>query len=542
MQNSCTRTQDCPNCCASCPLVTTCLKQSAAANKACKAPWWPVYIFYTLLAFCVIRYGCTALSESMHLRPDYDANIYHIIGRGWMQGVLPYAELSDIKGPLHFLFCGIGSMPDSSSFLGTSIFLALITGIGLLYACKCAALFVGRTAALGIAGLLFVYTLYYSAHPSVIVLSLQYISFYWVLLSLVRSIHIGYGRLFTIGLFIGCVAMLKFNLVFFWVALLPILISNKGKALKNCAVVVGGTAAAMLPMLGYLWHADLLQSCWQEYICTAIQYGNVGIQQSALVQQNWRLLEQVVPDHLYLTLPPIVNTLAGAALLLPWIVLPYAAKLKHARRYTFYMTATFLLCVVSIFGGRHHFLHYYFTLQPFILLSLVVYVLLARQWHLPHYVRRFCTRLALLCPIATAVAAAALPYYVNAFKPGKGLHESRQATQAIVKKLSGQSFLCTEASPCLYLYRLSNTTPPIRHFFPQLTPTGYSLYHNELLSCIRSSAAPRYLVCTAAGAAYTEELIRQASAPYHQVPLSPPEFPTYPAGADYAPFCLFERH
>ena len=69
---------------------------------------WGVWLLFSLLSFAAIRWGIAALSESMHLRPDYDANIYHIIGSAWLRGEsVPYVGLSDIKGPLIFLECGL---------------------------------------------------------------------------------------------------------------------------------------------------------------------------------------------------------------------------------------------------------------------------------------------------------------------------------------------------------------------------------------------------------------------------------------------------
>ncbi|MBQ1961270.1 MAG: hypothetical protein II349_07080, partial [Akkermansia sp.] len=201
----------CSNC-AMCPFGAGCRAEAAPASRRSVVSWWALYLFYTLLAFCVIRYGVTALSESMHLRPDYDANVYHIIGRGWMEGALPYVGLSDLKGPLVFLQCGVGSLLAPDSFLGVSILHAMVVGLGLVYAGKCAALFVGRTAAMAIGGILFVYTLYFRVHPSVSVLTLQYISLYAVLRSMIDGVRCRGWVWCATGAFVALVLLFKFNL------------------------------------------------------------------------------------------------------------------------------------------------------------------------------------------------------------------------------------------------------------------------------------------------------------------------------------------
>ena len=65
---------------------------------------WLVYLLGTLVSFLMLRFGFVACSASMHLRSDYDLNIYYLIGNAWMNGILPYVGPTDLKGPLVFLF------------------------------------------------------------------------------------------------------------------------------------------------------------------------------------------------------------------------------------------------------------------------------------------------------------------------------------------------------------------------------------------------------------------------------------------------------
>ena len=475
----------------------------------------------------------------MHLRPDYDANVYHIIGRGWMEGALPYVGLSDLKGPLVFLQCGVGSLLAPDSFLGVSILHAMVVGLGLVYACKCAALFVGRTAAMAIGGVLFVYTLYFSVHPSVSVLTLQYISLYAVLRHVVRGGGYGGWQAYACGAFAGLALLLKFNLVVFWLPVGVAMLCG-GHVWRRMGQMLAGLATVLLPAVVYMGSVGILAACWQEYVLTAVEYGSVGVGQSALVQQGWRLFAQVVPDHVYLAAPEWFCAAAGALLILPWLLLPRLVSMRHAGEYYAVLGAGFVLGGVALFGGEHHFLHYYFSFFPYVALSLAAWWLLLQRVGVWAPLRRWVCRAAVLLPLAVVGVAVALPRYVAACKPEKGLAESRQATTALVQRLQGQSFLCTEVAPCIYLYRLAGATPPIRHFVPQMTRQGYEEHRQEMLQCLRHTP-PRYLVCTAHGAAATEALIAESGTLYRQVELNPPHFPVYPATADYAPFCLYER-
>ena len=90
--------------------------ETRPSNKEC----WLVYLFGTLVSFVIMRCGFSPSSMSMHLRPEYDLNIYYLIGQGWMQGRLPYVEFADLKGPLVFLLHGLGSLLTPGSFLGAA--------------------------------------------------------------------------------------------------------------------------------------------------------------------------------------------------------------------------------------------------------------------------------------------------------------------------------------------------------------------------------------------------------------------------------------
>lgn len=475
----------------------------------------------------------------MHLRPDYDANVYHIIGRGWMEGVLPYVELSDLKGPLVFLQCGLGSLLTPDSFGGVSLIHAMVVGLGLLYACKSATLFVGRLAGLAVSGILFVYTLYFSVHPSVTVLTLQYISLYYVLRHAVQGGGYSGWQAFACGAFVGLTLLLKFNLMVFWLPIGVVLLTD-GQWWRRLVQMVAGFATIMLPAVVYMGSVGMLAACWQEYVLTAVEYGSVGVSQSAIVQMGWRLAAQVVPDHVYLAAPAWFCSLAGALLILPWLALPRLVSLRHPGVYYGVLGGGFVLGVLAIFGGEYHFLHYYFSFLPYVGLSLVTWSIVLRRVGAWRRRQRWVCGVGILLPFAVVAVAVWLPRYVAAYKPGKGLAESRRATAALVQRLQGHGFLCTEAETGIYLYRLAGTTPPIRHFVPQMTPQGRELHRREMLHCLRV-VKPHYLVCSTHGAAATDALIAESGTSYRKVKLLPPHFPLYPSTADYAPFCLYER-
>lgn len=513
--------------------------RAAMKTEYDQRPWWPLYLLYTLLAFCVLRFGFSSTGLSMHWRPDYDANIYHIIGRGWMQGIMPYTQLSDLKGPLVFFQGGLGSVLSPDSFLGASLLQAPVVGLGMLYACKSATLFVGRSWGMVISSLLFVYGWYFGLNPSATVLTLQFISLYHVLACVVNGGRLSRSAVFLMGAFVGMVLLIKFNLAAFWIPIGIYALACKERA-RNAALMLAGLALAVLPVCVLLAREGILIACWQEYILTAVQYGSVGVENSALWQRGWELLAEMLPEHLHKVGCPVLKATCGAMQLFLWLMLPRVVRMQQVRAYYTVLGGGFLCCAVAILGGEYHFFHYYFSFLPYVLLSLVWGVcLLQRRGYIPQR-SRFASMLGILMPMLLTLFAAGIAVHIHAYRPHNGVGAICRSSQSLVKLIQGSSFLCTDTTACLHLYRLTGTTPPIRHFTPQMIPLGRQKHRQEMLDYMRNHHV-RYLVCTMQTKKDTEDLITQSGIPYRRVSLLPQDFPPYPPLTAFTPFCLYER-
>ena len=93
---------------------------------------------YTLPLFCLLcSFAVLAVcSRSSPLYPTndwVDANIYFTIGRGMHQGLMPYRDLLDHKGPLLYLLHWAAAAVSSTSFFGVWL-LEVAAGWGFLYA------------------------------------------------------------------------------------------------------------------------------------------------------------------------------------------------------------------------------------------------------------------------------------------------------------------------------------------------------------------------------------------------------------------------
>lgn len=76
-----------------------------------------IYLYALLIGYaCLLMFFCTKSSPLYIINDWYDANAYFTMGKGMMNGAVPYRDLFDHKGPLLYLLYGIGYLIDSTGF------------------------------------------------------------------------------------------------------------------------------------------------------------------------------------------------------------------------------------------------------------------------------------------------------------------------------------------------------------------------------------------------------------------------------------------
>ena len=90
---------------------------------------WPETIFLLLLGFLVSWYGSTSSPRYGWMYAP-DANIYLTMGQAWLQeGLYPYADLFDHKGPFIFLINGLASLISPGGYTGLYLMESLSMGL-----------------------------------------------------------------------------------------------------------------------------------------------------------------------------------------------------------------------------------------------------------------------------------------------------------------------------------------------------------------------------------------------------------------------------
>ena len=466
------------------------------------------WLFFTIMAFLVMRFGVAPTSVNMDLRCDYDTNIYYLIGNGWMNGVMPYAELSDLKGPIVFLEHGLGSLLTPGSHCGVALLHCSLLGIWMLYSLKTASLFVRRSTAWALTGILFIYCLYMAAGPAEITMTLQTVSLYHVLVWARGKKHRFADRhLFIAGLSVAVAVLTKFNQIVFWAPVILLMLwVNREHWLRGLGMLVAGFVPPILLTVAYFAATGTLGALWEEYIMTAIRYGSPSWAESAFVTEHLKLIANITPEHVRQLIP------------WEWLVVPN-------------------------FRGEHAFLHYYFYFYPYVLLSLVGMELVLRRRIRNRSVRRVLRGIGLMTPFATLMVGVSIPVFVNAFKGHKGVAQLRTNMSSLQAHLTPhkEDYLLIDSTNYLALYRLTGTVPPIKHFIPQLTPDGEGIFRRELTEHIRTHR-PLYLVGNERDCDKCLSIIQAAGVHYQRVELSEiPGCVAMPKSSGYPAPAIFRR-
>ena len=491
---------------------------------------WLVYLLGALFAFVVMRFGFGPASQSMHLRPEYDLNIYYLIGRGWFAGRIPYLELTDIKGPLVFLLHGAGVSLTPGSFLGACLLESLLLGVGGLFAYRSVRLFYSAAVSAGVLGVYSVSMLYFSLHPAELVWVLQHIALYYLLRYGRAGQNPGLAVQCALGGSVGLVLLVKFNLAAFWV---PFCIWGIVAAGRNWwRAFLGQTLGVALPLglaVIYFYQSGALGAMWREYVGIALQYGAGSWAESMLAVRGWRLAAELVPLHLHQAVPEVLAALLGVLSLIPCLFLSSLPGVRGSRRIPVVILASFVLLLVANYGGSRCYIHYAFNFSVYLLLGILV---VARM------VKPAVLWLGGGAALAGITFAVGLPVVVKILKSHNGNAEMNLVSQELAARIaSEQDLLVLDVESALHLYRLSGAQPLCTHFIPSMVPGGWEQHRRELASCIRE-LRPRYVLSTSglSGVDAAMPLEKYRSCGHASLGL-----PAFPVDGKYTEFVLYVR-
>ena len=330
--------------------------------------------FSTVLLFFI---SPDSYLNDMHSRAD--SAWFFMCGKAWMNGLVPYVDFADSKGPLLWLIYGLGYLLNPTSYVGVYWISCLWYGATFFLAYKTAFLFL-KDRRKSLVCTFFMALAYFNPwfHSEVRAEDFCLLFMTWSLYRvclLMYSDRLGEKeelRSFGIlGASFAALFLIKFNIAARQAVLILCaryyLIRERKSWLKPFLHGLGGFAAVALPFVVCFLIAGIFSAFIREYILNTLH--TVG---EAAPNETNILLSQVATTNPFITYmlewgDVLYCPALGALLLL--LVLGGLLFLRRERKYR-WMPLVVSLAVFAL-AVRHHFL-YYFNICSFLAVFLVI--------------------------------------------------------------------------------------------------------------------------------------------------------------------------
>ena len=240
-------------------------------NLSCRNNFlkWSMFIalsFTTLLwlspdSFLMHQFGCRC-----------DSSWFYTAGKAWMEGMTPYVDFADSKGPILWLIYGIGYLLSPISYAGVFWLSVIAYSITFAFVWKTTRLFVGRFEALFVlacTSVLFFFRIYHTeVRAEDFCMPWLCISLYFtskvLLLPSTKNLR---GGGFWIGICMICCLLIKWNYFFMMggLALIIVGISVSKKSFDGIVLGLLGMVVATLPFAIYFAIAGNFGAFVHEY-------------------------------------------------------------------------------------------------------------------------------------------------------------------------------------------------------------------------------------------------------------------------------------
>ena len=261
------------------------LNKTNGAMPDARTPRW-VYATLALLSFGILFF-VSPDSYTHDVFGQLDAPWFFLCGKAWMNGMVPYVDFADSKGPLLWLIFGLGYLLSPMDYIGVFWISVAFYFVTYLYTYKTARLFLADdrlSVACAAMMSLFYFNpaVHYEIRAEDFALTFVALLLYLCCKSLYserRSKTTAYRSLFATGLCLGVLAFVKFNIAAM-ASIFALFLMIEGwrqrcGIAKMALLAFSGFVAVALPFVVYFLSVDALGAFLYEYfIQTTETVGN----------------------------------------------------------------------------------------------------------------------------------------------------------------------------------------------------------------------------------------------------------------------------
>lgn len=322
-----------------------------------------------IIAFLVLF--ITSENSPLYVMNDWvDVNAFFTVGKGMMNGLLPYKDLFEQKGPLLYLIYGIGYLISPTSYLGIFILELISFTIFIYYIIKICELLEVKKYAYLISSILAVLlcTSRAFAHGG----SAEEFCFPYFAITLFYSLKfiktqmVSKLELFINGLLAGIILMIKYTLLGLWfgymlIILIELLINKKIKDIFIYSLIF--LLGMFLPFLGFIGYF-YINNGLKEFIDT---YFTMNL--FSYSDYNISLIKRIEYSF-----TGMIKSLAGNGIiiLILWLfIFKYINKYVLDKKNKIYLILLIIFSVLFTYIGGKFYRYYILLLLPYMLFSLI---------------------------------------------------------------------------------------------------------------------------------------------------------------------------
>ncbi len=328
-----------------------------------------IILYCFVISFLFLLIG-TKSSPLYPMNDWVDANAFFTMGKGMFNGLVPFKDLFEQKGPFLYVIYGIGYLISNTTFLGIFLIEVVSFTILLYYFYKILKLYQMKDKIYFLAPILVTIIITMKAFFSggsaeEIALPLMMISLYHFLSLIKDKQYLKENKkiYFITGIIAGIVLWIKYTFLGFWIAFgvifLFLFIYEKRwkQAISFCLCYLLGMIFITLPVIIYFLYHNALSDLWEVYF-----YFNIFLYRPSIHECSF-LVELGLKVY-YLFLSIMKNWIFGIFLTLGSIfVLKDKIILLKKSKLTILILFLFLY-YFSFFGGSYY-IYYFLILAPF---------------------------------------------------------------------------------------------------------------------------------------------------------------------------------
>ncbi len=421
-------------------------------------------LFLFLLSVLFLLIG-TKSSPLYTINDWYDANCFFTMGKAMFNGMIPYLDLFEQKGPFLYFIYGIASFISKTSFIGVFIIEIISYTVFLYYCDKIIKLFIDEKYSyilLPILSLLILSSRSFTHGGSCEELAFPMIIFtIYHFLKFLKTDYISNKEIFEIGITAGLIIWMKYTIIGFHIGFAFILLAKRIKAhnykelAKNICFFFLGILITTIPWLIYFGiRKDGLKSLIDVYFLFNMNsYAEKSTMISKLLNCFKTIVDVLLKYYQYIIL----------------IIIPIFISIKNKLLYqktinNIYLLIPTIFMLIALFIGGISFRYYSLPIQPLMILGLITIIKLVEKTKINTIIINN-TKIVSVLLIATCLI---LAYYhspnTRYLKYTKNDYAQFRFSSQIDKNktllnygfLDGGFYLATNSYPTVYYFQKNN--------------------------------------------------------------------------------------